>query len=424
MPWKIVEHDGKFCVAKVTGEELKCYATKAEAAKYLKALYANSPDAKALITDWWDVDKRQLTFEEANYNALAFTAEKGCANCHWFVSPNSCLLVAGDVAPTGVCAQWFDLPKEADEPMQKSWLAKLAEKVKALITPVPEAPPVQGMVFYKSGDRLRWFTVMTNCFIDRQKEIIDSEAHQEFVNWVTQSKQYPELWLWHSGAKSRWGMTDWMDYTGGFVVASGLVDVGKEYIAENLRKEDVAVSHGFIGLITKDNHIVRYRTFEISPLPRDNAANVLTDFNLEANSMAFTKEKRDWLLNVAGIKDEAITEWEKSLEGLGAQLKELGVQWKESVTPDLSGEIVALTTAVKDLSTTLQEVKTAQTQLAAMQDQLKAAVEEQAKSFDARVADVFKAKISALPKGYEASKEEPHDTPPPADVEWFGQLIS
>jgi hypothetical protein len=41
MPYDIVEHDGKFCVQKRSGEIMKCYDTKEEARKYQSALYAN-----------------------------------------------------------------------------------------------------------------------------------------------------------------------------------------------------------------------------------------------------------------------------------------------------------------------------------------------------------------------------------------------
>lgn len=46
MPYKIVKQGEKYCVAKKTGETLKCYTSKKEAVKYLAALYANVKEAR------------------------------------------------------------------------------------------------------------------------------------------------------------------------------------------------------------------------------------------------------------------------------------------------------------------------------------------------------------------------------------------
>lgn len=46
MPYKIIKDKGRYCVAKKTGEVLKCYSDKKEATKYLAALYANVKDAR------------------------------------------------------------------------------------------------------------------------------------------------------------------------------------------------------------------------------------------------------------------------------------------------------------------------------------------------------------------------------------------
>ena len=142
--------------------------------------------------------------------------------------------------------------------------------------------------------------------------------------------------------------------------------------------------------------------------------------------MSFTKEKREWLKNSAGVSEETIATWESSIEGLSSSLKELGLEWKDAPTPDFGGELVALADAVGGLSEMLKSIKEAQQQLATAQDALLAAQVEQTKTFEERVATVFTAKIADLPKGFEASKEDSTltDTPPAADTSWFGEILS
>jgi hypothetical protein len=426
MPWTIKEEDSQYCVYKEEGEKLKCYASKEDADAYIAALNASE---KAWIENLSDVDARQLDQSIAGYKPLGFTPEKGCANCHWFVSPNSCLLVWGDVSPIGVCDLWREQPQVVYA--SKSWFDRLIDRLKEVFVPARPSAPVQegpsAFVFTKdAAGRYRFFVTMTNCFKDRHEEIISVAAHKEYVAWVTESKQYPDLWLWHSGKDSKWGKADWIDFTDGFVVLSGLVDEGKEYVAENLQGQALGASHGFFGLKTKDNVIERYRTFEASALPRWAAANIWTDVNLEEADMSFTKEKREWLKNSAGVSEETIATWESSIEGLSSSLKELGLEWKDAPTPDFGGELVALADAVGGLSEMLKSIKEAQQQLATAQDALLAAQVEQTKTFEERVATVFTAKIADLPKGFEASKEDSTltDTPPAADTSWFGEILS
>lgn len=61
MPWTVEKKGSQFCVFKQgadkhpTGEALKCYATNSEAQDYMKALYANEPEARerSLLQEIW-----------------------------------------------------------------------------------------------------------------------------------------------------------------------------------------------------------------------------------------------------------------------------------------------------------------------------------------------------------------------------------
>jgi hypothetical protein len=198
-------------------------------------------------------------------------------------------------------------------------------------------------------------------------------------------------------------------------------------LAKALEGQAIGASHGFLGLITKAKIIKRYRSFEVSALPNWAAANIWTNFESMEVNMPFSKEKREWLAKTAGIAEERISEWEQSLEGLSKSLKDLGVEWKESTTPDFGSELVAITKAVGDLGSMLAAIQKAQAELAAAQTALAAAQAEQTKTFEDRVATVFTAKIASLPQGFVASESSDNLTPvqkAAPDTEWFGSMIN
>lgn len=194
--------------------------------------------------------------------------------------------------------------------------------------------PVQGArafttVKQKDG-RTRFYTVWSNNFKDREGEIFTKAAHKEYVEWATEHNEYPELWLWHT-AGSQFGQVDWLDATDdGFVHASGLIESGKEAIADQLSREESGVSHGFFGL-QAGNLIHWYRSYELSVLPLANAAVWTTSFNLlnsgKAAEMGFTPQKREFFKNL-GVDDATVTQWEKQTEGLADSLKSMGLESK------------------------------------------------------------------------------------------------
>jgi hypothetical protein len=195
-------------------------------------------------------------------------------------------------------------------------------------------------LFKQKDGATRFYAVWSNNFIDREGEIFTAASHKEFVDWATNNNEYPELWVWHTKG-SRFGQVDWLDATGdGFVHASGLIDKGKEAIAETLAEEDSGVSHGFLGL-QQENVIHWYRSYELSVLPTKNAAVWTTSFNIldagkAADEMGFTPEKRRYFSDVLKIPEEQIKSWEGQTEGLADTLKGLGL---ESKAADLGVEV-------------------------------------------------------------------------------------
>lgn len=404
----------------------------------------------------WDVDARQLPKMDAEYNAVGMNDEKACASCNWFVTPDSCVLVMGDISPTGLCKLWMDTPIYEMQPVpvtivesaeyEEGWFTRLVNKVREFLGNANQAastnnvddtgspqPAVQDRFFVLHKDesgRYRFFTSFTNCFKDRHNEIITNAAHKEYVTWATDNNAYPELHLWHAGKESKWGQVDWLDYTDGFVCASGLVDVDKEYIAERLQKEELGVSHGFIALQDRFGTIHRYRTFEISPLPMGRAANDWADINFKKGDvMAFSDAKKKWLKDVSGVDDTTLTQWEQSLENLSTQLKAVGIEYKDNDEPNALQEIAALTKAVSDLASAVMEQKTAITDLqgkVAVVGDIQAQVATFKQSDDERIANVFAAEIAKLPQGFQASADDKNvvsEKQNKEDYSWFGDVL-
>ncbi len=169
----------------------------------------------------------------------------------------------------------------------------------------------------KSG-RYRWMAHYSNNFRDRDNppEIISKTSHLNFVKEVNSGDApYPELWLWHIDG-TRWGEADFVGYDQGFAIATGLVDKGKEWVADSL-KGDLLASHGMppwsVQRDPQDSTIItRHITKEISPLLANAAANEHTGFNIlgEVKTMAFSEEDRAKLLalNVNPDTLEALTD--------------------------------------------------------------------------------------------------------------------
>jgi hypothetical protein len=286
--------------------------------------------------------------------------------------------------------------------------------------------------FKEVGGQIRFFTVFSNCFKDSHKEIISSVAHEEYSQWVNRTKQFPQLWLWHAGPKSKWGQVDFIDYVDGFMVASGLVDADKAYIAKALEKEATEVSHGFAGLIDPSGVYHLYRTFEISPLPSGRAANSFTGFKVGA--MPFSQERKDWLKAKANLTDADITEWEASLESLSSNLKASGVEWKASDSDNIFVDIIAVTKSVSDVAAKLQDIATKQaafdttlTEFATKMQEFTTKVDDATKSLDAKVEEKFLAQVASAPQGFRASESNTNKVEgekAKKDSQWFDDIIS
>lgn len=221
-------------------------------------------------------------------------------------------------------------------PTEPNFLMRIAQLVGAV--PPVSVRPVQ---LHKGIDgRTRVLMRVSNNFKDRHNEIITEEAHKEYVDWVYQdvSKRMPEFWLWHIKG-SRWGQADFIEYSDGFITASGLVDEGYEDVAEALADSSIGVSHGFYGLsLSGKGYIDLYRDFEMSPLPLNHAANIWTAMMLAKEAeLPISQDKRDWLVNDVGIPEAIVTKWDAENKQLSELLRENGIAYKDDGSSSANG---------------------------------------------------------------------------------------
>lgn len=262
-------------------------------------------------------------------------------------------------------------------------------------TPKPAVTVPTGFAVVKQSDgKLRWFARYSNAWEDRDHEILTEAAHKDYIEWAYETGTFPELWLWHTGG-TRFGEADWLDFSNGFAHASGLIDNGKESVVEAISTKDVGVSHGFLSL-QLGKYVSRYRTYEISVLPKERAAVETSGFNVldaskESEVMAFTDEKRKWLAEALG--EEAVGKLEKSTDSLAAQLKELGVEYKASEEKK-EADAEAQTEGYKALAEQVAELTTVVSQLAGVVGEQKKAINEVQKTDDEKIEDAFLARVA------------------------------
>lgn len=317
--------------------------------------------------EYWSIRDRQLDQTSANYNTLGGNDERACANCQWFINPAGCVVVESypnPIVATGLSDLWLaraernvmgppipvvivDLPEgqssasefkiTVPKALKEAFYSGINSVLDALIGKPSTSLKVgegQSFITFKDiNEQWRWFAWTSNKFRDRDNppEIFAESAHKDYVQYLDEGGQFPELWLWHEPG-TRWGEADWADYADGFLMFSGTVDQGFEDVAQSLSKQrGVGVSHGyhFLHSDEKNGIIGWYRTFEVSPLPIKAAANPWTGIAMlqkELSEMALNKDKREGLVTMLG--ENAVSMFENLTKEKAAELRRQGIEFK------------------------------------------------------------------------------------------------
>jgi len=229
----------------------------------------------------------------------------------------------------------------------------------------------------KSLDTWVWLLVVSNNILDREKEILTSDAHKEFVRIIDDGEykelmgqDMPELWIWHVPFPI--GDTVKVAYhQKGFLVAGGYGRKGEIYdriftvLADKERQKpgSLAASHGMpTSFIERDPttsaYIIRYASKEFTVLPRKKAANQgtwLPAVRLKEQDMDDNfGDKRQWFVETFG--EETVSDMDQFLESVARETDDAGIPKKElesmaDSTEELTDETLEETVEATDEAT-------------------------------------------------------------------------
>lgn len=182
----------------------------------------------------------------------------------------------------------------------------------------------------------RWVGWVSNNFQDRSGDIITEAAHLEFVDWVNKDlpNRAPVFTSCHAPGTVREHPVDFVGYENGFLVMSGkLTELEAEALMTVSKETDIGMSHTGWGLRdANDVHqITKYRSFEVTDLPRDRADNPFTV--VETFSKEDNMDQLDYLSKLLGSKAKAEAALKLKTSLAQKELKEAGVESKEAKPP-------------------------------------------------------------------------------------------
>jgi hypothetical protein len=181
----------------------------------------------------------------------------------------------------------------------------------------------------------RWVGWATNKYIDWDGDIIAESAHKEYLEWLDKNRDMaPVHLMWHTPGTARENPVDFWMYENGFVILSGILTEKEAQTALKARAlTDMGMSIGALALERdeKDPRIIlKYRMYEVSDLPLENAANPWTDVETLIKEVGMDKYK--YFAELLGSEEKA-TEYVRRTGLKKDALDEAQVESKEK-TPE------------------------------------------------------------------------------------------
>ena len=178
----------------------------------------------------------------------------------------------------------------------------------------------------------------TNNFIDFDSDILTKESHAEYAAWWEENQEFSPLFTtWHLPGMVRKSPADAVMEHEGFLIVSGILT---EEEAEGLLKAqavaDIGMSHQSFALARDPNDkniVTKYRMYEYSDLPVENAANPFTN-GFEVISKEADMDKAKYLAQYMGegTDEERLTKANAFLQKIGLKkeaLEAAGIESKE-----------------------------------------------------------------------------------------------
>ena len=182
-----------------------------------------------------------------------------------------------------------------------------------------------------------WRAVMwsSNNFKDRDGDIVESAAHEEYVEWVNKEENkelMPVFSTWHIPGTARTNICDYVGYINGFLITSAkLTEQEAVGLLKAKMDENIGISIGGFGTRSSEDPrvITKYRLYEVSDLPLEKAANPFTDFETISKEVGMNNDqKMKYLAKVLG-SDEKAEEYMNKAGLMSEALKDAGVESKE-----------------------------------------------------------------------------------------------
>lgn len=241
----------------------------------------------------------------------------------------------------------------------------------------------------------RWIGWVSNNFKDREGEIITEKSHEEYIEFLNNSPQHaPEFRIWHVKGTARENKVDWWSYTKGFLMMSGkLTKKEATTLLKAGEKEPLGMSHSFVAYKNpKEKLILKYRTFEVSDLPRRSAANPWTNLQTHAKETEMSDKLNKEKYLAAQIGEENASALLAMTADTKDALEESKVESKE-LEQDPEEEPSGDDTQTKDASPEMETLVKAVAKGVAEELNLKA-LSEWTQNTDKQIGDLAKA-ISA-----------------------------
>ena len=246
----------------------------------------------------------------------------------------------------------LECPKEV-EPAKSGVLAWLKQRLEGLLGDLKgiEKPAARFKTFVSKDGQPWLLTWTTNAFRDREKEIFETKAIEDFVERHKDDEVKGHFWFWHlPGAK--FGEIKWQAMSGRFLVEGGPFDdtpIGRkfaeffsEYPQEHpeLAPEGWGTSHGFYYTPQnlQDGVYDWFEKFETTVLPRSKASN---QHSPKMEVLPMNAEQRKALELVGG--PELVKQVEQIGDEHTKELEEQGVAFKAAE------EVAEVATEIKEV---------------------------------------------------------------------------
>lgn len=230
----------------------------------------------------------------------------------------------------------------------KAALPKIRAAAKRMGIEMDTTKEQSGIIVEKDlkGD-WRWIGWCSNKYMDTDGEILSKAAHEEFTAWLDEHPEMSPVFLsWHTPETIRKNAVDFWSYENGFLIVSGVLTEDEAACLLQVQKEiDLGMSHGAL-VLARDPHdrkiITKYRMYEVSELPLENAANPFTNFETVVKEAGMDKKK--YFESLFGT--EKARDYLAMTKQAEATLDEAGVESKERKTTEPAPEPQAQSQAI------------------------------------------------------------------------------